>query len=485
MSNLYTADKPEKFLANKRAQSALEYMMTYGWAILIIVIVAVILYSMGIFNPSSSITSSLAGFSGLGSASAEVIPNSGIVLILGDNVGYDINITNITVSFDGKTATILPNNLVSVESLSKFFIPFSSITTSSSYSFAVIVHYTEPGQILKADYTSKGTIYGTSPGSAGAYIPITITNSQTKSTPAPFQEWINFSESEGGWYTVTNPIASNYQNVEFFTSQGSAMSSWLENYSSTEFMYWLKLQNGIPASSSVTIYMVYFPKSYNVLNNFNDGEAPQIPCIEEGITNTSKCSVYGEYDNGNNVFNNYWNFAGTSIPAGWTIAGSAVFNNKLELTSNDQNPGIYSSTLLTAPIVIDALINPTSSNTYAGGYDASVAFTAGYGSGNGMGAYWGIGSTLNGQVNGWLATSNTDPSVANTYYLITGYYISGAETLFENYNNIVSATNTFSNSYLALAAYSSTSSTSYVQWVRVRAYPPNGIMPSRAFGVMS
>ena len=37
---------------SKRSQSALEYMMTYGWAILIIVIVAVILYSMGIFNPS-------------------------------------------------------------------------------------------------------------------------------------------------------------------------------------------------------------------------------------------------------------------------------------------------------------------------------------------------------------------------------------------------------------------------------------------------
>ena len=34
----------------RRSQSALEYMMTYGWAILIIVIVAVILYSMGIFN---------------------------------------------------------------------------------------------------------------------------------------------------------------------------------------------------------------------------------------------------------------------------------------------------------------------------------------------------------------------------------------------------------------------------------------------------
>jgi hypothetical protein len=46
-----------------KGQSALEYMMTYGWAILIIVIVAVILYSMGIFNPRASVTASSSGFS--------------------------------------------------------------------------------------------------------------------------------------------------------------------------------------------------------------------------------------------------------------------------------------------------------------------------------------------------------------------------------------------------------------------------------------
>ncbi|MCL5976177.1 MAG: hypothetical protein M1580_01095, partial [Candidatus Parvarchaeota archaeon] len=50
-------------IKSKRSQSALEYMMTYGWAILIIVIVAVILYSMGIFNPSSSVTFTSSGFS--------------------------------------------------------------------------------------------------------------------------------------------------------------------------------------------------------------------------------------------------------------------------------------------------------------------------------------------------------------------------------------------------------------------------------------
>ena len=59
---------------SKRSQSALEYMMTYGWAILIIVIVAVILYSMGIFNPSSSVTTASTGFSPFVISSTKVTP---------------------------------------------------------------------------------------------------------------------------------------------------------------------------------------------------------------------------------------------------------------------------------------------------------------------------------------------------------------------------------------------------------------------------
>ena len=36
-----------------KGQAALEYLMTYGWAILIVIIVGVALYAMGVFNPSS------------------------------------------------------------------------------------------------------------------------------------------------------------------------------------------------------------------------------------------------------------------------------------------------------------------------------------------------------------------------------------------------------------------------------------------------
>ena len=36
--------------ASAKAQSAMEYLMTYGWAILIVAVVLGALYSLGVFN---------------------------------------------------------------------------------------------------------------------------------------------------------------------------------------------------------------------------------------------------------------------------------------------------------------------------------------------------------------------------------------------------------------------------------------------------
>ncbi|MGC8533630.1 MAG: hypothetical protein ACP5MV_03330 [Candidatus Parvarchaeum sp.] len=59
-----------KLLKSVKSQSALEYMMTYGWAILVIVIVAGVLYSLGIFSPSSSLSTTITGFSNPGTVNA-------------------------------------------------------------------------------------------------------------------------------------------------------------------------------------------------------------------------------------------------------------------------------------------------------------------------------------------------------------------------------------------------------------------------------
>ena len=98
---------------SKRSQSALEYMMTYGWAILIIVIVAVILYSMGIFNPSSSITFTSSGFSPFTVSSS-----------LCNNIGYKIAVL----------AGPIPNNANSL-TINKVFLTSATgaNTTTASY----------------------------------------------------------------------------------------------------------------------------------------------------------------------------------------------------------------------------------------------------------------------------------------------------------------------------------------------------------------
>ena len=145
-----------------RSQSALEYMMTYGWAILIIVIVAAVLYSLGIFSPSSSAGTTVTGFSGLGSPTALCMANGGLRLQLGDNLGTTINITGINVTVNGATSTTRPNQTISPQGTYIFYVPnVCGTNAGAKYSFTSTVTYTEPGQTFAGPYFSSGAASGT------------------------------------------------------------------------------------------------------------------------------------------------------------------------------------------------------------------------------------------------------------------------------------------------------------------------------------
>ncbi len=62
--------------AATNAQSAMEYLMTYGWAILIIAIVLVALFSLGIFNSANFAPRAQPG-------SCEVLRNSAQTSLVG------------------------------------------------------------------------------------------------------------------------------------------------------------------------------------------------------------------------------------------------------------------------------------------------------------------------------------------------------------------------------------------------------------------
>ena len=120
-------------IKSKRSQSALEYMMTYGWAILIIVIVAVILYSMGIFNPSSSLVPTITGFAGL-TIQANCVAGGTLIVSLASSVGYPINLQNAVISLPNGSALSEPMNYILPTSGShNFYLQNACPNTVGSY----------------------------------------------------------------------------------------------------------------------------------------------------------------------------------------------------------------------------------------------------------------------------------------------------------------------------------------------------------------
>ncbi|MCL4399466.1 DUF2341 domain-containing protein, partial [Candidatus Parvarchaeota archaeon] len=98
---------------------------------------------------------------------------------------------------------------------------------------------------------------------------------------------------------------------EFTYSNGTIIPSWLENYTSSHAIWWVKLAS----YGSQTIFMDFAPASTNLFNTLNDGEAPQLS------------SSYGEYDDGANVFNFYSDFKGTALDTTkWSVASGVPFN---------------------------------------------------------------------------------------------------------------------------------------------------------------
>ncbi len=142
-----------------------------------------------------------------------------------------------------------------------------------------------------------------------ASVAITVTNTQSQATPGPYQQEVAWPSTR-----FTRLEASNLGNMEFMYLNGTVIPSWLESNPSntaTASVFWLKLES-IPANSNLVIYAAFADPSVNLMNGNTVGEAPQLS------------ASYAQYDNGANIFPDYWNFAGTSLPSGWVWTNSAA-----------------------------------------------------------------------------------------------------------------------------------------------------------------
>lgn len=95
----------------KKGQAALEYLMTYGWAILIIAIVAAALYATGILNPATWVGTRATGFSTIGvNTWAYDAATGGVDVTYQNNAGQRVIITEIYYDDGTLNATNTPTN---------------------------------------------------------------------------------------------------------------------------------------------------------------------------------------------------------------------------------------------------------------------------------------------------------------------------------------------------------------------------------------
>ena len=76
-----------------RLQSAMEYLMTYGWALLVISLALVSLYTLGIFNPSIAVSSQCILPAGLACTGVSMVSNGLVSINLLQATETPINLT--------------------------------------------------------------------------------------------------------------------------------------------------------------------------------------------------------------------------------------------------------------------------------------------------------------------------------------------------------------------------------------------------------
>ncbi len=140
----------------------MEYLMTYGWAILIVIIVAAALYALGVFTPATTTTE--ARFQTLGASTAHDLEAGGTFRIkLPNQVGKTVNVTSVAVTptaggtgctTNTTSFTITPGQIVETT------VDCSPMGLSSGapYSLKLTVDFTPTGGYGQSD---SATVTGT------------------------------------------------------------------------------------------------------------------------------------------------------------------------------------------------------------------------------------------------------------------------------------------------------------------------------------
>ncbi len=476
-----------------RLQSAMEYLVSYGWIIIVIAVVVGVLYGLGIFNPGALIPAHCT-LSGEWSCVDYVMNTQGMLeLKVMQNTGSDIAVTGVACYQNSSNIieTKPTNNVKMYNGQEQTFFVYCYDSSGSLFDGAsqsifngyVTIYYIN--KVNGLAQTITGTI-GISPSTAEfqeiglsgyVYRSIPITVYSSAATVAPFQQMLTIDSADYSQY-----INSGWSNVEFTTGNstsginGTVLQAWVESGNSntdSNTIVWVNLPGG-EQSGYTTIYMNFM--SSNVMASSGPtGEAPE-------LSNT-----YAQYDNGAQVFTTlYTNFAGPGLPSGWTVSGTSpsyTIDNGLQISENGGSSWEIENI-----------------SSYGVGFVNDYYGNPGYSYGNGNAGNTEVAGGFGLQSYGWV-----DLGLMTDYYCGGCMYFSALSsagypnipktgnhvwtiarafdkvTLYTQFNYSTVATTTLSSPNTGaqpdVGFVFGGMQTGTIYWDRIRPAPPNGTMP--------
>ena len=144
--------KLDEVLPDKKGQAALEFFVTYGWVILILLTTLAALSYIGVFKFSSVLPDHCIIPMGITCMDYKVTSNN-IQVTLKNSLGYDLSAITIAATGCGNSNTL---NSLEDGDQSTFIINCNSALAGSKYTGQLNVSYTKPDTGLS--HTSLGRI---------------------------------------------------------------------------------------------------------------------------------------------------------------------------------------------------------------------------------------------------------------------------------------------------------------------------------------
>ncbi|MCL5009471.1 MAG: hypothetical protein M1433_00600 [Candidatus Parvarchaeota archaeon] len=379
-------------IAKKRSQAALDFLLSWGWIIAVVVIVIGVLFELGIFSVPSQSTL-INGFSGLKVSQAS--SNSSLLVIqVRNDFGSGVTINGITAFINGRTFSNLDcqSSQLSPSAESLCRVPIQ--TPSGSYTLSLVINYSPIGS---SEYlTSNGTISGTTyTGSlplnnqtmvfsernlpAGTQWSVTIgSDTNTSTVPSSGNGVISFNLPFGTYsYTIGVPSISGCTNLQSSPSAGTI------------------------STGSTKIVQFYAPQGCTTTFS------------ESGIPSGYSWDVaYGDYGVKSNS-------AGNSITFSTPLGAAQMYSNATVLGLNCQSSRVLVS-IGSSKTFFYWTCNTTVSNTNLTQYPASTTWSATF-SGYNKGSI-NVGSNI-------LFDNQNVSSISSSYSTsLAGYSCSGSGT---------------------------------------------------------